>query len=171
MLSVDPLYAFERDAVRERIDACFDEVVGEVERNREQFVWRRFDSVETLARARRDAMERFVADYRRGDPRYLDASLPALPLGDGRFDLALCSHLLFLYADRLDAAFHVASLLELCRVAVEVRVFPLRDLGARRSPHLDAVRERLERAGKRVSIERVDYEFQKGGGEMLRVSS
>ena len=44
------------------------------------------------------------------------------------------SHLLFSYADRLDRAFHVASLRELARVGREVRVFPLVPMGMTESP-------------------------------------
>ena len=45
--------------------------------------------------------------------------------------MALCSHLLFLYSDHLDAAFHRAAIRDLCRVAGEVRIFPLLALGGR----------------------------------------
>ena len=51
------------------------------------------------------------------------------PLADDSFDLALCSHLLFLYTDHLDAAFHIAAVQELLRVAGEVRIFPAADPG------------------------------------------
>ena len=55
--------------------------------------------------------------------RYVTASLPRLPLRDGQFDLALCSHLLFLYSDRLSFEFHLASIEELLRVAGEFGLF------------------------------------------------
>jgi len=44
------------------------------------------------------AMQEFLADYRAGgrEGRYMAATLPHLPFADGAFDLALCSHLLFL---------------------------------------------------------------------------
>ena len=48
-----------------------------------------------------------------------------LPFNDGAFDLALCSHFPFLYSTQLGEAFHRAALREMCRVAVEVGVFPL----------------------------------------------
>ncbi len=48
-------------------------------------------------------MNDFLADYRAGrqEGRYVDAALPALPFDDLAFDLALCSHLLFLYTTQL----------------------------------------------------------------------
>lgn len=135
--SVDPLYAFERDEIQQRIDVCFDEVVTQTENNKNQFSWDTIQSVEELARIRRSAMEKFLAHYQLGSPGYVSASLPNLPFDDGEFDLALCSHFLFLYSDLIDTEFHVASILELCRVASEVRVFPLLDLTANRSSKVE----------------------------------
>ena len=99
----------------------------------------------------------------------MDAALPALPFADRSFDLALCSHLLFLYSAQLDEAFHAAAALELCRVAAEVRIFPLLALGGRPSPHVEPVAATLRARGYHVSTEAVPYEFQRGGNQMLRV--
>jgi len=116
------------------------------------------------------AMTTFLDDYEQGRRagRYVVAGLPSLPLADGAFDLALCSHFLFLYSQQRDAAFHMESMRELCRVAREVRVFPLLALGGQPSPHLDATRAAVRADGWYVSIEPVPYEFQRGGNEMLR---
>jgi hypothetical protein len=42
-------------------------------------------------------------------------------------------------------------------------------LGAKKSRHLETVVDRLEKGGFVVNVEKVPYEFQKGGNEMLRV--
>ena len=120
---------------------------------------------------RRGNMEAFLDDYPAGlvEGRYLNLQLPSLPFPDGDFDLALCSHFLFLYSRQLDEAFHHSSLLELCRVAKEVRVFPLLALGGVISPHLEGSIEMLRAVGHQVSTQRVNYEFQKGACEMLRI--
>jgi hypothetical protein len=60
-------------------------------------------------------------------------------------------------------------MLEMLRVASEVRVFPLLDLDLRRSAHLDPVVTRLRSVDFHAEIVAVPYEFQKGGGQMLRV--
>jgi len=127
--------------------------------------------VDALKRVRMAAMSTFLDDYEQGrrEGRYVVAGLPSLPFADGAFDLALCSHFLFLYSQQRDAAFHVESMRELCRVAREVRVFPLLALGGHRSPHLDSVGATLTDHGRHVTIEWVAYEFQRGGNEMLRV--
>jgi len=94
--------------------------------------------------------------------------LPELPFEDDEFDLSLCSHLLFLYSAQLSFDFHFASMLEMLRVAREVRVFPLLDLDLQHSAHLDPVMAELRSADFHPEIVNVPYEFQKGGGQMLR---
>lgn len=130
-------------------------------------------SGEELGRVRVEAMNAFLADYPSGvqEGRYQEASLPALLFAENIFDIALCSHFLFLYSEQLDEDFHLQSIKELCRVAAEARIFPLLELGAERSRHLDQVTARLEQAGYKVTVERVGYEFQRGGNEMPRVAS
>jgi hypothetical protein len=60
---------------------------------------------------------------------------------------------------------------EICRVAPEVRIFPLLALGGARSPFVDRCIADLREAGYRVMIEKVNYEFQRGGDEMLRIAA
>jgi len=121
----------------------------------------------TLSEA--DLRGRLLGCGGRAEGRYLVAALPKLPFNNGEFDLALCSHLLFLYSAQLSADFHLASMLEMLRVAQEVRVFPLLDLDLQRSVHLDPVIAELRSANFYAEIVDVPYIFQKGGGQMLRV--
>jgi hypothetical protein len=48
-------------------------------------------------------MQVFLNDYEQGkaEGRYVDAELPTLPFADKTFDIALCSHLLFVYSVQL----------------------------------------------------------------------
>ena len=121
--------------------------------------------------ARLAAAERFLGDLERGrnEGRYLPHALPALPFPSGSFDLALCSHFLFLYSAAFDATFHRTALGELLRVAREVRVFPLLTMDGAASPHLAPVMADLRRAGYRVIVRRVDYEVMRRGDRMLLV--
>ena len=100
----------------------------------------------------------------------MEASLPDLPFDDGAFELALSSHLLFLYSEQLDLTFHIRALQEMLRVATEVRVFPLpatwRDTVFRTSRGVvDVFRSR----SADVTVEPVEYQFQRGGNRMLRL--
>ena len=171
VISCDPLYRWTADEIRARIDATYDEVIEQTTQNRHDFVWETIPSVDELGRVRMAAMQEFLRDYPSGvrEGRYVDAELPALPFADGRFDLAVCSHLLFLYSAQLGEAFHRAAVLELCRVARDVRIFPLLALGGSRSPCVDVAADTARAASFDVSIERVEYEFQRGGNEMMRI--
>lgn len=172
VVSADPLYRLTAAEIRHRIAATYDQVIEQTRLNAHQFVWDVIPSVEELGRMRMQAMQAFLGDFETGQSagRYVDAELPSLPFRDRAFDLALCSHFLFLYTDHLGESFHRSAIRELCRVAAEVRIFPLLALGGRRSPHVAAVVEALRDAAE-VSIERVPYEFQRGGNEMMRVRS
>ena len=138
----------------------------------DDFAWHRIASPEALNELRLGAMRRFLDDYENGqrDGRYVEASLPTLPFADGQFDLALVSHLLFLYSDQLSFEFHRAALDELWRVAREVRVFPLRALGGKASPHLEPLVADWQGRSAKVEIMQVNYEFLKGANQMLRLS-
>ncbi|TWJ33366.1 class I SAM-dependent methyltransferase [Geobacter argillaceus] len=170
-VSVDPIYRFTAGEIARRIEETCDIVMEQTRENEHEFVWTRIRSLEELRQVRMCSMRDFLTGFQQGkdEGRYIDAELPNLPFPDGAFDLALCSHFLFLYSEQFDLAFHLQSLHELCRVAREVRVFPVVELGSIRSRHLDAVVSVLSAEGYQVGGERVGYEFQRGGNEMLRL--
>ena len=173
VVSVDPLYRFDAKQIRHRIDVTYDEVMEQTRKNKDEFMWNHIASVERLGEIRMAAMRDFLADFTAGlgQGRYIDAGLPDLPFDDGEFDIALCSHFLFLYSERLSEDFHVQSISEMCRVATEARIFPVLELGAIRSRHLENAMDRLVNQGFNVEVETVPYEFQKRDNEMLKVAA
>lgn len=171
VVSADPVYQFATGEIANRIERTSQTVLEQLRRNVDAYVWTRIRSVEELGEVRISAMREFLEDFEAGrdQGRYVIAELPELPFSDRAFDLALCSHFLFLYGGHLDLAFHLQSLRELCRVASEVRVFPIVELDGARSRHLDAVISELAADGYAAEVETVSYEFQRGGNEMLRL--
>jgi len=171
VISCDPIYQFTTVEIRGRIAATYDQILNQTRENTDDFVWTTITSVEELGRVRMEAMRTFLDDFDAGkaEGRYVDAGLPSLPFTDAAFDLALSSHFLFLYAEQLGEDFHRAAITELCRVAREVRIFPLLALGGKPSPCVKLVADQARAAGHDVVIERVPYEFQRGGNEMMRV--
>lgn len=169
--SADPLYRFSAAEIRSRIEETAQTIAEQTRKNMEEFVWTHFRSVDELVAARMNAMNDFLSDFPDGKiaGRYVDASLPSLPFPDETFDMALCSHFLFLYSKQHDADFHVESIVELRRISREVRIFPLLEVGSVPSRHLEPVTDELERRGFGTERARVPYEFQKNGNEMLRV--
>jgi SAM-dependent methyltransferase len=171
IVSVDPLYAYAARDIERRIEETFDTVMFQAQAQADRFVWRYFADPKALGHARRAAMLLFLGDYEAGKQvgRYVEGALPNLPFANGSFDLALSSHLLFLYSDHLSLSDHLAGVRELLRVAGEVRLFPLDNLAGERSPHLAPVCEALRRDGHAFEEVKVAYEFQRGAHSMLRV--
>jgi SAM-dependent methyltransferase len=171
VVSCDPIYRFGAHEIERRVGETYPVLLQGVEDEKERFVWTRIGSPQELGEVRMRAMRRFLEDFEVGlaEGRYLDASLPELPFRAGEFDLALCSHLLFLYSEQLDTQFHLDSIRELLRVARQVRVFPLLDMAGRESVHLQPVTRVLGKEGYEVRIRQVPYEFQQGGDRMLMV--
>lgn len=172
VISCDPIYQFSADEIKRRIDETYPIVLEKVETVPEKFVWTTFRSPEHMAQTRMASMRRFLDDFSLGlqQGRYRNESLPMLPFESNQFDLALCSHLLFLYSDQLPFEFHLASILEMCRVAPEVRIFPLLiNVTGEVSPFVEPIMQALSDRGYSVTIKPVAYEFQKGGNELLQV--
>lgn len=171
IVSVDPLYAYDVEDIRKRIDETLDQVIRETRKNQGEFVWDNIRSVDELGKIRMDAMNGFLSDYPQGkrEKRYVAESAPKLGFPDGSFDLALVSHFLFLYSDQLDLEFHIDAVTELCRVCGEARIFPLLKLGSVPSPHVQPLSDHFRDKGYLVEQVRVPYEFQRGGNLMLRI--
>lgn len=171
VVSVDPVYDLDMETIRKRIDETCVEVLEQTRANQDRFIWKNIPSVEELGRIRMNSMEMFLDDFEEGKKqgRYVAGELPDLPFADNSFDLALVSHLLFLYSEQLSYDFHIQAITELLRVAGEVRIFPLVDLNSRKSMHLDEVIGYLLSRGFTVQEEKVNYEFQKGGNTMLKI--
>ena len=173
VISVDPTYCFNGQQLQTRISEVYDEIMPQVHHNKENFIWDSIPSVEDLGKIRMSAMNKFLADYEMGkeEGRYVEASLPSLNFKHKAFDLALCSHYLFLYSKQVNYDEHVESLKELCRVSKEVRVYPLIALDGKVSPHLDQVLIALNKSGYSTALTNVTYQFQKGANQMLVIKS
>ena len=174
VISIDPIYQFSAIQIQSRIEEVYPRIMDQVSKNKEDYVWKSIRDVKELGEVRMEAMRAFLNDYENAQEsgRYLHASLPTLPFEHAEFDLALCSHYLFLYSDHVNQEQHVESMRELCRVAKEVRVYPLLSIGNNKiSKHLTPVMEALGEGGINAFLAPVKYEFQKGATEMLVVKS
>lgn len=167
-MSADPAYASPPAELATTARAGLERGVAYLQENRDSYVWTFFSSLDELRARRLAALEEFAADFGGPDARYVAAALPGLPFGDGAFRLVLSGYLLFAYPDHLDLAAHRAALRELLRVArEEVRLFPLIDTAYARHPAIDDLRRELADDGVTSEVRRVQYEFQRGGNEVL----
>ncbi|MBE9192614.1 SAM-dependent methyltransferase [Gloeocapsopsis crepidinum LEGE 06123] len=172
VVSCDPIYQFTHAEIAQRIQETYPVILKGVQETRDHLVWQDIESPEQLGKIRMAAMRQFLDDFPTGVAagRYITAELPNLPFDSGEFDLALCAHLLFTYSEQFSLEFHLQSVLELCRVAKEVRIFPLLvNFSNDISPWLEPVITHLQNQGYTTEIKQVAYEFQKGGNQLLRV--
>ena len=167
--SIDPIYQFDGAEIRQRFDAVVDNIINQVIATPNNWVWSYHNNPQELRAARGKALELFLQDYQQGKKqnRYLAQELPSLALEDNSYDLALCSHFLFLYSEQCDRDFHLAAIQEMLRVSKEVRIFPLLTLMQETSPHLDEAMDKFCHLGYSVAIAPVDYELQPGANKML----
>lgn len=180
--------ASERDVLVTALDPVYakptaelqDLIIGEPDRGSahtlagaERYRWGFYGDIEGHRDMRTKSAAVFVGDIQAHPERYIPGSLPNLPFKDRHFDLVLSSHFLFTYADRLDDEFHFRALVELGRVCRhEVRVFPLLDQSGRSLGVMThTLLGRLDRHGIRAKIRDVSYEFQRGGNQMLVLST
>lgn len=173
VISCDPLYQLTAGQIERRIDATYEDVIGQTRQNREKFVWEIISSPDELGRVRLEAMRNFLGDYEQGrkDGRYIPAELPDLPFEPLSFDIALSAHFLFFYSDSLSLTFHQQAVDELCRVAHEVRIFPMLTYNAEPSALADPIVDHLKNSGREVSMVQVPYEFQRGANMMMKILS
>lgn len=170
VVSIDPVYRFTATELKQRINETKDIVVEQMKNNLDNFVWTSIKNVQELEQIRLSAMNNFLQDFEKGkeNGRYFNHELPnRTDFKTNSFDLALSSHFLVLYS-QLGLEFHIESVKEMLRVASEIRIFPLLNLDAKKSEVLDGLIEYFK-TDYSVSIEKVDYEFQKNGNEMLRI--
>jgi hypothetical protein len=172
VVSCDPIYALSATQIEQRVNDCYEDLIAQVRRCPDRFVWDEFHDADHLGQCRLAAMRRFLADFEVGSVagRYRAASLPILPFEEKQFDLAVVSHLLFLYSEQLGFEFHRAAMQELLRVATEVRIFPLLALDHKVSTHLEPVCAYLTESRFMAKTCAVPYEFQRGGNKMLRIA-
>ncbi len=172
VISIDPLYALSAKEIEKQFYSVVDDIIAQLKVTPKDWVWTYHKSPENLKENRVKVLQTFLSDYKKGknESRYIIGELPKLGFFESnKFDLALCSHFLFLYSDQLSYNFHRQSIIEMLRIASEVRIFPLLTLMLKVSPYVQTLMEELNAKGFSVSIEMVDYELQKGGNEMLRI--
>ncbi|WP_315788095.1 SAM-dependent methyltransferase [Fischerella sp. JS2] len=169
--SIDPIYQFSGDEILKRFHEVVDNIIDQVKASPNDWIWSYHKSADNLRLNRVQAINKFISDYDQGkqEKRYLIGELPKLNFPDKEYDIALCSHFLFLYSDHHDYQFHFDAIKEMLRVSQEVRIFPLLTLMLQRSPYLDRITQELQELGYTVSIVKVEYELQKGGNEMLLI--
>lgn len=169
--SFDPIYQFQKLEIEKRIEEVRTIVMQQMAENKDNYVWKNIRNLDELESIRMSAMKGFLADYEKGrkERRYVFHELPERLLYDeDYFDIGLSSHFLLMYAE-LGYDFHIAAITEMLRVCKEVRIFPIVDLNAQNTKLAEAVIHYFQK-NYEVSIVETEYEFQKGGNQLLVIT-
>ncbi|MCH9769599.1 MAG: hypothetical protein K0U12_01855 [Gammaproteobacteria bacterium] len=170
VVSGDEAYDHDRQAMQEHAD----ELLAVSEKHLQNYADRLRVSDKVALAAIADAWEvsktEFLEDYASGvkEQRYRPMSCVDLPFKDFEFELALCSDLLF-HSRACSNATPDQIVLELSRIAHEVRVFPLLNEKGETPESLGPVLLALQERNFGVEIREVPYEQHKGSNAMLRV--
>lgn len=170
-VGTDILYEFDVDAIKKQGEISIDKIYEDVSWM-DGFNFDFYKSIDNHKKHRQKALSEFHKDYNK--EKYIYNSLPKLNFKDKSFDIVLSSHLLFVYDDRFDYKFHRDSILEMLRVADEVRIFPLVDFKNSHvdeeknfSPYVYQVLDELKEFS--YEIKKVGFEFQPKANYMMVV--
>jgi hypothetical protein len=167
----DAIYSISPDEIEAKCAEDLRQVMAKLPPIADLYIWEEFADVKALTRQRERAYQAFLPDYRRyGASRYVPTVYPESSFATDAFTLTLVSHLLFLYEDQLDHAFHRTTLRELLRITSdEVRIYPITNLRGKRSIYVDQLMADALFEDYDFVVVPVDYEFLKNATEMLCV--
>ena len=157
--AIDKIFFFDEKKLKEIVKESLKTIDN---LNIEAHNFKYFKDLDDLKDKRRIVANLFLYDFEQNSDNYIGMNLPNIMFKPKSFDIALISHLLFLYDDILDENFHLKLIKNALRVSKEVRVFPLVNLKNEKSLFLEKILSEFN-----CEIKAVDYEFLKNANEVL----
>lgn len=171
VVSCSDTYGSSKDELQMKMKEALRQTMMIIEENPDRFVNTAIDTPKKYEVKLKEDLKIFMHDYKDAvkQKRYSPESLPSLDFVNCEFGLAICRHFLFVRNENFSVEFHVQSIKEMCRVAGEVRIFPLLGPDGSVSDKLPLVMQNLQQQGYDVEVRKVAYELQKRANAMLRV--
>lgn len=171
VMAMDPIYDHGAKELAIKCEQDIDLIIKELDGVEYLYIWNIFKNKEQLKKQREEAYKKFIAHYRNNrNEFYISESMPKTSFENNQFDIVISSHLLFLYDHIFDYSFHEETIKEMLRItSKEIRIFPLLNLYGKKSIYLDDILEYIDLNDVEWSIEKVDYEFIRGGNEILKI--
>ncbi len=165
----DRIYIYDSSEIEQKCRIDLDLVLKQLPGISDLYIWNYFKNIRSLKNNREEAYRSFIEDFKKyGTGKYVPAEFPVTNFHNDQFAIALASHFLFLYEDRLDYDFHKKTILELLRViSKELRIFPIVNFKGKRSTLVERVIHDEDIRRFRISIKKVGYEFIRNGNEMM----
>ncbi|MFX1366165.1 MAG: hypothetical protein ACFFCE_05080 [Promethearchaeota archaeon] len=171
VIAMDPIYDYNSSSLEAKCSKDLDLVIKELNGVEHLYIWEIFRSKEDLKNYREKAYKQFIKHFRDNKSNlYTSEKMPKTTFKNNQFDLIISSHLLFLYDHIFDYTFHKETIKEMLRIcSKEIRIFPLVNLYGRRSTFLQDFLKDPNFKNYKKTIERVDYEFIRGGNEFIKI--
>ncbi|WP_010240470.1 hypothetical protein [Clostridium arbusti] len=169
--AADRVYTFSPEEIEKKCAKDLNETMDKIPAIKELYKWDFFKNVDQLKKHREKAYKGFIKDFQlhRGG-RYISSEFPNNEFKENHFEVSLISHFLFLYDEHLSYELHKQIINEIIRItSKEIRIFPIFNLKGKRSPFVEKFMEDKAFNNYQINIVKVNYEFIKGGNEMLVV--
>ena len=171
VISCDPWFEANQEHMQQRFLKHFNQQLTRVEQYPERFDFNKYGGMNFFIEKRQQGMQTFFKDFANGytSGRYCGLAEDKLPFASARFDLALCSNYFFADLPEQNLDFHLHWIHELCRVAGELRIYPLTDQEGQVSHLLGQVLLALQQNHYEVAIENVAFRLVPASEAVLRV--
>ncbi|PHQ79629.1 MAG: hypothetical protein COB66_06480 [Coxiella sp. (in: Bacteria)] len=169
VVSGDAIYAKDMTEMQAYADKLFALNSEYLTQHADDLLQKGKDGLEFVFEMWQRNQARFLEDYAaaKGQGRYERVLMPNLPYETHQFQLALCSDYVFNGHAHNDCR-PEQVVLELCRVAEEVRIFPLLTETGDISEWLGPIMLELQNNNYGVEVRQVSFENLKGGNAMMR---
>lgn len=166
------VYGSDKETLQTKASKEVKQAIDFIKANPDRFNSSVIDTPEKYQLFLQENLKMFFKHYNEAKTRrlYSSEALPEIAFGNHQFDLAICPHFIFNGNPIFSEKFQLNCIQELCRVAKECRIFPALDSAGHTPVHLASLREKLTEIGFNSSIETVDYQLQKKGNMMLKVT-
>lgn len=165
--SSDRIYCFSPDELEKKCEKDLNITIEKLSEVQDLYKWGFFKDITELKDQRIKAYKNFIEDFRQSE-RYVYTEYPRSNFKDNQFEVTLVSHFLFMYDEHFSYDFHKDTIKELMRItSKEIRIFPIVNLKGKKSLFVDELIKDKDFYNYKIEIKKVDYEFVKGGNEML----
>ena len=161
IVSADPLYNLSIQAMKVQVKQILEELIADLEKH---------ELAEKIIFQWRHSAELFLADFELGKKqgRYRALALPPFDQVEQTFDLLLCPD--FLLDSLVSLEYSSQDIMnELCKLAIEVRIYPLSEAKNKVAAELGPIMLAFQQRNFGVEIRAVNYPIRNHSNAMLRI--
>lgn len=173
VLTCSDVYGADHKTLQMRAQKEVERAIEFIKTNPKRYSGQVIETPDKYQEFLEENLHQFLSDYEKAKSLglYSSEALPEVPFADHEFDLAICPHFVFGAGMNYSFDFQLNSILEMCRVAKEVRVFPLLDSDGEEPEQLSLLLQSLADKGFSTRVETVKYRLEAKGDTMLKVRS